>query len=328
MRKVALISLLFLFALLHSAGQGIEVTAKFDTTNIYIGDQVYFTVKMEKPEDAQISFPVFKDTLYKKIEILSGPLTDTLPTLNGRNGIIQKYLVTSFDSGVFRVPPFYAEQTLASSLKRYYSDYSVLTVSRVKVTPQDTTDVIYDIIKPYKAPLTIGEILPWLLLLLALSAAAWYLVRFLKNRKKSKAGVETPAFIEPAHVIAFRELENLKAEELWQKGELKLYYTRLTEILRQYLENRYKIMSLELTTEETLSIYKKSVKPDNVIFNSLKLILINADLVKFAKFKPEAPDNESAFENSWSFVSLTQEKPELDKEMTEDKKVSKKEEAK
>ncbi len=110
---------------------------------------------------------------------------------------------------------------------------------------------------------------------------------------------------EPAHVIAFRELEKLKNEKLWQNGETKKYYIRLTEIIRQYLENRFGVNSLELTTSETLEALVKTGFKKDESFNKLRSVLTGADLVKFAKYKPDPTENESVFSNSYDFVSAT-----------------------
>ncbi|MBK7480262.1 MAG: hypothetical protein IPI69_11465 [Bacteroidales bacterium] len=98
---------------------------------------------------------------------------------------------------------------------------------------------------------------------------------------------------EPAHVIAFRELELLRDEQLWQKGETKRYYTRLTEIIRQYLENRYGVNSLELTTSETLEALLKTGFKKNELYKRLRSVLNQADLVKFAKYKPDPVENDT-----------------------------------
>ena len=192
-----------------------------------------------------------------------------------------------------------------NGLKRFYSDYSRLEVMRVKAAPADTTAKIYDIIKPYRAPVTVGEILPWILLAAILGILAWVILRFIRKNKKSDTGPETFINPEPAHVIAFRELEKLREEQLWQKGAIKIYYTRLTEILRQYLENRFRVFSLELTTDETLdSLLKTGFKKDGS-YNLLKTVLTGADLVKFAKHIPEPTENESQYQKSWDFVLAT-----------------------
>ena len=307
MKKLFLSIFLTILIISSSAGQDVKISSAFDSTKIFIGDQIKFTVTIDQPSNLKLSTPVFKDTLCKNIEIISGPRIDTTKDKSGRIKIIQKYLITSFDSGRYQVRPVFAENKNEGGLKRYYSDYSMLDVIRVKIAPQDTTAKIFDIIKPYKAPVTFGEILPWLLIAALLGAIVWAVIRYLPKLRKSEA--ETNIFVpsDPAHVIAFRELERLKREELWQKGETKKYYTELTEILRQYLENRFRVYSLELTTAETLEALVKTGFRKNGSYNDLKTVLTGADLVKFAKYNPVASENESHFQTSWNFVLVTKE---------------------
>ena len=307
MKKLILSIFLFISIISSSIAQEVKITSSFDSTRIFIGDQIKFTVTVDQPSNLRLTLPVFKDTLCKNIEIISGPRIDSISSQNGRVKIIQKYLITSFDSGRYQVQPVFAETKNEGGLKRFYSDYSILKVLRVKIAPADTTAKIFDIIKPYKARVTIGEVLPWLLIAAITGVLIWTALRFLRKLKKSKTGIETFIPTDPAHVIAFRELESLKNEELWQKGEIKKYYTKLTEILRQYLENRFRVYSLELTTAETLeALFKTGFKKDGS-YNNLKTVLTGADLVKFAKFNPVASDNESHFQNSWNFVLATKE---------------------
>jgi hypothetical protein len=249
--------------------------------------------------------------LCKNIEIISGPVVDS-SNKDGRTKIIQKYLVTSYDSGTYRLSPVFVELKNENGLKRFFSDYSQLEVMRVKIAPADTTKKIYDIIKPYKAPVTVGEILPWIILIAILGAIFWFGIRYWRKIKKTRTGIEPEVIPDPAHIIAFRELEKLREEQLWQKGEIKHYYTKLTEILRQYLENRYRVYSLELTTSETLdALIKTGFKKDGS-YNKLKLVLTAADLVKFAKHNPESDENESHFQNSWDFILVTKEAEMID----------------
>ncbi len=298
--------ILFFFTVVPvlAAGQDVTVTAAFDSARIFIGDQIHFNVVVEQPAGIQLNLPVFKDTLSKNIEILSGPVTDTVKTASQKIRITEKYLVTSFDSGFYRVKPVYAETRGASGLKRYYSDYALLEVSRVRLTPPDSSK-IFDIAGPYKAPVTLGEILPWILLVLIVSALVWLLIRFFRRFAGTRKEIVLPVRTEPAHVIAFRELEKLKNEKLWQSGETKKYYTRLTEILRQYLEDRFRVFSLELTTSETLEALIKTGFKKDESYNRLKSVLNEADLVKFAKYKPEPSENEQSYDYSWDFVDTT-----------------------
>lgn len=314
------IYILLLLSINFSAAVSQEVTVKavFDTSRIYIGDQINYTVTVDQPSGLSLDIATHKDTLLKNIEILSGPVTDTLSLDANRLRITKRYLITSFDSGFYEVPPTYAELTSETGLKRFYSDYSMLEVMRVRIAPSDTTAKIYDIVGPYKAPLTAGEVLPWLLFALLAAALVWVIIRLIRRFRKTKPGQEPVIINEPAHVKAFRSLEKLKEEKLWQKGEVKQYYSRLTEILRQYLEDRYGVYSLEMTTSETLEELLKTGfrKDDN--FQRIKTILNGSDLVKFAKYKPDPSENDLHFENAWQFVDLTKLHEEIKEEPKEE----------
>jgi len=295
--------LLFFQPLLKA--QDVSVTAAFDTTRILIGDQTGFSIRIDQPADLKLTLPFLRDSIIKNIEILSGPSVDTSSISTGRIRITERYLVTSFDSGLYRIDPVYAEISDAGGIKRFYSDYSFLEVSRVKIAPPDTSARIFDIAAPYRAPLTLGEILPWLLLILIVSLIIWLVIRLINKIKLTRKEKVVPVITEPAHVIAFRELERLRSENLWQNGETKKYYIRLTEIIRQYLENRFNVNSLEMTTSETLEAMVRTGFKKDASYNLLRSVLTGADLVKFAKYKPEPAENDSAFSNSWDFVAAT-----------------------
>jgi hypothetical protein len=305
MKKYFYYILIFILGPFSLSGQEVSVTAGFDSTRILIGDQTYFSVVVEQPADMRLSVPVFKDTLVKNIEILSGPATDTSRLSGNKLRITGKYLVTSFDSGYYRINPVYAELSDKNGLRRFFSDYSVLEVNRVRIAPRDTSMKIFDIAGPYKAPLTLGEVLPWILVALLLVAISWMVVRLIRLNRKTKGKIAEPVIIEPAHVIAFRELEKLKAEDLCQKGEVKKYYTRLTEIVREYLGNRFRVFSMEMTTSETLQALVRTGFRKDESYNILKSVLTSADLVKFAKYRPEPDENEKCFSDSWNFVTVT-----------------------
>lgn len=305
MKRISVILLYIYVSLGGSIAQEVKVRTEFDSARIWLGDQINFTVTIEKPVGYLLSLPVFRDTIIKNIEILKGPLSDTTMLKDGRISIKQKYLITSFDSGFYQVPPVFAELSTGTLIKRYYSDYAALRVMRARITPPDTATNIFDIVKPIRAPLRPGEILPWLLLILLAGVLIWYAIKMIKKLRMKKTG-EVPVIpAEPAHIIAFRDLEKLKSDQLWQKGELKAYYTVLSEILRQYLENRFGISSLELTTIETLSALTRSGFKDDVSFRKLKTVLTTSDLVKFAKYTPESSENDIHYENAWDFVSKT-----------------------
>lgn len=320
MNRFSLAVIILITFCVPSHGQDVTVSASFDTSRIYLGDQTWYSVLIEQPDNIKVRIKPLKDSLIKNIEILSGPVNDTADIGQGRLRLTSKYLITSFDSGYYKVPPTYAEIISESGIKRFYSDYSLLEVLRVKITPPDTAAKIFDIIKPYRAPLTAGEILPWLLLAILIAALIRGAIWAFKKFRKTKIITEPVINPDPAHIIAFRDLEKLRDEKLWQMGEVKLYYTRLTEILRQYLENRFGVFSLEMTTSETLDALVKTGFKKDESYQTLKTILNGSDLVKFAKYKPESSDNEDHFKNAWKFVETTMQKEVLSEAEAEKKK--------
>jgi len=292
-------------------GQDVKVSAAFDTSRIYIGDQINYIVIVEQPSGLPLSLKPVKDTLCKNIEILSGPVVDTTSLPGERLKYVNKFLITSFDTGIYAVPPFYAEINDEGSIRRFHSDYSFLEVMRVKIAPQDTAAKIFDIIKPYRAPITIGEILPWALVAIAAAALVWSIIKLVRRLRRKKSKPDDVINPDPAHVIAFRELEKLREEQLWQKGEVKQYYSRLTEIVRQYLENRFAVYSLEMTTSETLEALIKTGFKRDESYTRLKSVLNGSDLVKFARYKPEPSENEKNYQDSWQFVETTRVREEI-----------------
>jgi hypothetical protein len=311
MRKLLFILIVFISAVLSAEGQDVKVSAAFDSSRIFIGDQVHYTITILRPSELPVSIKKLRDTLCKNIEIVSGPVGDSMQMPDKRVKITRRYLITSFDSGFYQVPPVFAEIKDAAGIKRFYSDYSPLRVMRVKIAPADTTAKIFDIIKPYKAPVTLGELLPWIIISMIAALLVWGAIIVIRRFRKNRRVDEPVINPDPAHIIAFRELEKLKEKQLWQKGELKYYYTRLTEILRQYLENRYGVCSLEMTTSETLEALLKTGFKKDESFTILKAILNGSDLVKFAKYKPDPAENNEHFNNSWKFVENTKVKEEL-----------------
>ncbi|MCX6320183.1 MAG: hypothetical protein NTX93_00030, partial [Bacteroidia bacterium] len=106
--KKLILSIYLYISIISAFSQEVNVTSSFDTSKIFIGDQIKFTITVDQPSDLGLTLPLFKDTLCKNIEILSGPVVDT-SSQGGRIKIIGKYLVTSFDSGFYQIPPVFAE---------------------------------------------------------------------------------------------------------------------------------------------------------------------------------------------------------------------------
>jgi hypothetical protein len=124
-----------------------------------------------------------------------------------------------------------------------------------------------------------------------------------KKKKPEEKIIEIPI---PAHEIALKELSALQSKKLWQAGKIKTYQSELTHIVRAYLENRYNILALESTTGEIIKeVNSLGVSP--TLVETLDEILNVADLVKFAKARPEASIHQAFMEKAEEFILETQE---------------------
>jgi hypothetical protein len=302
------ISLIFGMAF-HSYSQGIMVKADLDTTTILIGDQIHINLFVEQPQGEKISFPFLHDSIANKIEILSASKIDTYVVGNGRLRLLQRYLITCFDSGVYQIPPMSFSFTYGAIKDSLATQPLVLTVNSI---PIKDPKKIYDIKGVIAMPLTFSEILPYIIsgLVLLLIIA---LIIYIRNRLKHNKPVfflQKPK--EPAHIIAFRELEKLRSEKLWQQGQIKQYHTRITDIIRTYIEDRFNILAMESTSDEILDDLKKIEIVDSKALNGMKQLMETADLAKFAKAEPMPDENENSWRYAYDFVVNTLKKPEED----------------
>lgn len=286
-----------------TTGQRIKATASLDSTHILIGDQVNLILELEKPESLNMDFPVLANNLSEYIEILRQSPIDTILE-NNTMKLVQKLLITSFDSGEHRIPPFWFRLYLDDRMDSVASNELFLKVFTMEI---DTTQGPTDIKMPYGAPITLKEVTPWILGILLLGGILFFIFYYISRRKRN-----LPVFVlpskpkEPAHIVALRDLDRIKDEKLWQKDKIKEYYSQVTDVLRTYIEERFAIPAPEYTTEETLRAF---TTVGNLLsaksMSNLSQILSLADLVKFAKYLPLPDDHNLTLVNAYFFVNDT-----------------------
>jgi hypothetical protein len=296
-----------LFNSLNLRAQGILVKADLDSSAILIGDQIHLNFFVEQPQEAKIVFPSIKDSLAGKIEIMSASKIDTFAVGNGRLRLTQHILITCFDSGVYQITPFKFAFSFGKVKDSLQTNPLVLTVHTI---PIKDPKKIADIKGLIGMPITFAEILPYLIgglgALLVIALLVYIYLR-IKNKKPIFRFLEKPA--EPAHIVAFRELEKLKADKLWQQGQYKQYHTRLTDIVRTYIEGRFNVLALESTSLEILESLKKLEDINPNLLSEIKLMLELSDFVKFAKAEPMPDENENSWQVAFNFVKTTHLEP-------------------
>tara|TARA_R110000868_G_scaffold167991_3_gene402565 strand:+ start:944 stop:2578 length:1635 start_codon:yes stop_codon:yes gene_type:complete len=273
------ISLLLLLLCTTIFAQQKRVVTSIDTTKNKIGAEFKLTIKTDVDTLSKVVFPKLKNI--GALEVIQSYPIDTVKN-NDRYELIKKYGLTQFDSGKYSVPSI----KILINNKPYYTDSLKVEVANVVV---DTLkQKMYDIKDIVPVESTWGDWWKYLLALAILGGIGALIYWYIKKQQKKK--IEVDVYKTPIE-RATNLLNDLEKKELWQKGEVKSYYSELTDIARNYIEEAIEIPAMESTTSELIlglraaSVKKKMTLSQETIEN-LERVLKQADLVKFAKSKP------------------------------------------
>lgn len=274
------IKLYILFFLLSTSLFAQKVTTSVNVTKNKIGGEFKLTLKTDVDTLSKVKFPEARN--FGALEVIQSYKIDTVKN-GARYELIKKYGLTQFDSGKYTI----SRIPVLINGKVVFSDSIKVEVNDVKV---DTlTQKMYDIKDIAQAESPIGTWWIYLLILLIIGIAGYYIYQFVKKRQ-SQPKAEVIVFKSPIEK-ATTLLQQLEVKELWQKGEIKHYYSELTDIARNYIEEEINIPAMESTTSELIEGLRKAAKQkklklSNETVENLEKVLIQADLVKFAKVKP------------------------------------------
>lgn len=309
------IKLYILFFLLSTSLFAQKVTTSVNVTKNKIGAEFKLTLKTDVDTLSKVKFPEAKN--FGALEVIQSYKMDTIKN-GARYQLIKNYGLTQFDSGKYTIPRI----PVLINGKPSFSDSIKVEVNDVKV---DTLkQKMYDIKDIAKVESPMGTWWIYLLILIAIAVAVYLIYKYIKKRQ-SEPKVEEVVFKSPIEK-ATTLLQQLEGKELWQKGEIKHYYSELTDIARNYIEEEIHIPAMESTTSELIEALRKAAKQQklklsNETVENLEKVLKQADLVKFAKVKPldfEIEEDKKRISNS--IVTIHKSIPEVvvvDDELTQ-----------
>lgn len=280
-----------------------KVMISLDSPKMLIGDYVPLKINITTQSLDSIQSPILNDAIIAPFEIIAQGKTDTLK-IGNEFAIIQNYTLICFKTGQV----FFPSLTYHLQGKIILTDSIPLQVETIKL---DTTGQLKPIKGPIQVPLTLKEILPyfyWVLLGGILILIFWWLYRKYFAKKEI---VTEEKIIEPPHIIALKKLRAIEDEKLWQHDRIKEYYIKVSDTIREYIENRYSIHALEQTTDE-LIISLKRVRVNATNRAKIERILSLADLAKFAKTQPLSNENVESMHLSIEFIEKTKQNIELE----------------
>ena len=282
-KKFSSLNVLWLsFCALSSLDGVSQVTSSIDSTIIKIGEELRYRIQVDTDTTSLVVFS--EEQTFQPLEMINSYPVDSA-TKGSSYKLIKTYGLTQFDSGVYTIP----KQKIIIGKKAFYTDSLKVWVNPVIV---DTTKQKLFDIKPIRdVPKSRSKIWAYLaFFLLTLMAIAGLIFLFIWRKKPLTDAEKTAAL--PPYERARLALEKLNEDHYFQNENIKLFYSNLTLILRQYLDEKVYDQSLESTTDElvfrlkTLQAANQINLSENTLRN-IETILKRADLVKFAKSKPD-----------------------------------------
>lgn len=284
---------LLINALLAFAQSSIE--AKIDPIEMMIGEQAQVTLTVQAGENDRVEFPTFqpRQQIVAGVEVIAAqhPAPNTL-----------QLTLTSFDGNLYYLPPF----KVKVNGKTVESKSLALKVVEVEV---DTTklDKFFGPKDVQDNPFLWSDwsLSFWLsVLMLVLLAVAYYLYLRLRDNKPIIARIKIVRRLLP-HQKAMKEIEQIKADKMVSSENQKEYYTKLTDTLRKYIEERYGFSAMEMTSSEIIE--RLTASDDQQSLDELRRLFMTADLVKFAKYSTLINENDANLVNAIDFINQTKQ---------------------
>ena len=290
-----------------------------DSNFVEFGSPAKYSIAVKVKGAQKVEFPVFHKEIVPELEVLRGPELDTVYNTDLTVSIINSYYITSFKDSSFTIPqmPVLVNGEMMRTDSVNITFTLLQNIDSTFYAAIDTTKAlkIFDIVEVKNTPFTFEEfwhrfgrlIIIILIAMLVAAAITYFIIRKLKN--KPIIPIAKPK--EPAHITAYRLLDKLKGSKLWQQGRVKDFYSILTEILKNYITDRYNCSVIENTSEETLDELKQFLSSKDENYKNFKTLLDTADFVKFAKFEPRPDENDFALSVAYQFVDSTKLIPEI-----------------
>ena len=300
MKRFLIFISVILMPVLTSA-QNVIVQAEVDSMMMWVGQQTGLRLSVTCDAGNKVVFPSYRDTIVRGLEIIPPVTTDTQYVNNGqRMTLTRNYVVTCFDSALIYIPymPVQVDGT------EYQSNRLALAFMTYDI-PEGQETQIFGPKENMKTPVRLyeakGLLFYWFLAIMAIGLGVYLFIRF-KDDKPIIRRIKIEPKV-PAHLKALSEIEELRQSGGPHSEDAKGYYTRLTGILREYINERFGFNATEMTSYEILEHLEENRDKESLA--QLRDLLSTSDMVKFAKFKPMLNENDRNLMSAMEFVNDT-----------------------
>lgn len=280
--------------------QSPRIAMEVDTTAIHVGDRIGVRLSVDVPGGWTVAWPDSVDILPFEVlgYVVAGP---EAAAGGGGTRAAATLTVTSFELGELEIPPI--EVAVADP----GGTVQVLSTDPFRIGVESVGLDESGDIREIKGPLSIARnwwaLASWLLLLAAVAAGAVYLRRRVRARPVAEvAKPKTPP--RPFHLVALEALDELEASSWLERGQVKRWHVRVSEIIRTYVEGQLEVPALEMTTGEVVAGLRGAALGGRVT-GAFHAFLARCDLVKFAKLRPGADESRELLGVARSLVRMT-----------------------
>lgn len=279
---------------------GLAVTMEVDTTAIHLGDAVSVRLSVDHPSAWSVQWPDSLDVAPFEVLAYEVPRSDPSPSGEGVRSVAGLRL-TAFELGELDIPPIAIPVAAPDgAVRTLLTDPHRIGVESVGL---DESGDIRDIRGPLAIARNWWVLVPWLLLAAAAGAGALYMRRRLRARpNREVTAPRTPP--RPFHLVALDALDELERSPLLERGRVKTWHVRISEIIRTYVEGQLGVPALEMTTPEVVAGLRAAAL-SGPISESFDSFLARCDLVKFAKLRPGADSSRELLGVARSLVEMT-----------------------
>ncbi|MCP4706255.1 MAG: protein BatD [candidate division Zixibacteria bacterium] len=278
---------------------GITIETEIDKAEIYIGDLINYRLTVFFDSNIILTPPPIGANL-GSFDVKDYQADDEINLDDGRRKIESRFLLTTFTTGDYIIPPIPIEYMKADSTRKILiSEPIAIRVSSLLSEDSDTLDI-----RDLKPPFDFEPSKAWLYYLLGgivlVVVLSYYLIWRYRRKKQLEA-----EWVDPRKPweIAFEEMAILKENNYPAENQFKLYYIELSEIIRAFLGRIYTVPVLDMTTDEFCDILSElEIAEDQ--YKWIKGFLKHSDLVKFAKLIPELAKTETDFDESHQLIDF------------------------
>jgi len=301
--------LFFLILLLVNPGRlfsQASIETSIDTTIATVGDQLNLTLNVNHHQGQRITFPDNKK--FGEFKVLDKK-TSTKKQKNNTAVTKGLFKITTFDTGRVKIPALKVKVSSKSDTNNVISLKSnPILINIISVLPPQAQKE-----KDIKGPFPIRTVIPWDMIIFASLFILFSVGLFISYKKWKEKHKSVPKinenYLHPPHVLAFKKMKQLRNHtDFYSPSSLKKFYFKLSEILREYMERRFFIYALEMSTSEIIEA-KNYFDIENSLLEELEEILKQLDLIKYANVEPDRNDALQYYEKTYNWIEETKHDP-------------------